>query len=93
MPHEAAAAVGADQVAGAHDLCSDPRGDAFGILREAGQLPPELRLVRIGALLTGAEPALKGPTPKRPYTHLVSTIPARNLDDWFAPFLLSKSDH
>jgi serine/threonine-protein kinase len=67
-------------------------GRVFGDLART-MSPPELRLVRIGALLTGAEPALKGPTPKRPYTHLVSTIPARNLDDWFAPFLLSKSDH
>ena len=45
VPHEAAAAVGANEVAGAHDLASNLRSDAFGVLREAGQLPPELHLV------------------------------------------------
>ena len=67
-------------------------GRVFGDLSQRIS-PPEPRLERIGALLTGAEPALKGPTPKRPYTHLVTTVPARNLDDWFAPFLPSKSEH
>jgi hypothetical protein len=45
MPHEAVAAVGADEVARAHDLASDQCPDAFAVLGEAGQLPPELRLV------------------------------------------------
>src|SRR5208282_127170 len=39
VPDEAAAAIGANQIAGAQDFVSDLRGDAFGILREAGQLP------------------------------------------------------
>ena len=38
------------------------------------------------ALLADAGPAIKGITAKRPYVHLVSTVPARRLDDWFAPF-------
>jgi serine/threonine-protein kinase len=54
--------------------------------------PPDRRLERIGMLLTDAEPALKGLTPKRPYVHLVSTVPPRRLDDWFVPFLPTKPD-
>jgi DNA-binding MarR family transcriptional regulator len=45
VPYQTAPAVGADQVMGAHDPASGLRGDAFGVLRKAGQLPPELRLV------------------------------------------------
>jgi eukaryotic-like serine/threonine-protein kinase len=54
--------------------------------------PADQRLGRIGHLLADAEPALKGPTPKRPFVHLVSTVPARRLEDWFAPFLPNKTD-
>ena len=54
--------------------------------------PPDQRLERIGTLLAGASPAPKGPTAKRPYTHLVSSVPARNLDDWFGPFLRATTD-
>jgi hypothetical protein len=54
--------------------------------------PTDQRLERIGTLLADAEPALKGLTPKRPFVHLVSTVPARRLDDWFAPFLPTKPD-
>jgi hypothetical protein len=45
VPHEAAAAIGADEIACAHDFAPDLRGDAFGVLREAGQFPAKLRLV------------------------------------------------
>jgi hypothetical protein len=67
-------------------------GKVLGDLGRAAT-PPEQRLERIEALLAGAEPGPKGLTAKRPFVHLVSTVPARNLDDWFAPFLPTKSDH
>ncbi len=64
-------------------------GKVLGDLGRAAK-PPERRLERIESLLANAGPALKGP--KRAYAHLVATVPARNLDEWFTPFLPNKPD-
>lgn len=66
-------------------------GGALGDLSKSWS-PPEPRLERIGTLLAGFEPAAKGPNVRGPYAHLVAHVPPRRLDDWFAPFLSTKSD-
>ncbi len=45
LTHEAAAAVGANEIARAHYFAPNLRGDASGIRRKPGQLPHELRPV------------------------------------------------
>jgi hypothetical protein len=49
--------------------------------------PPDLRVSRAGTLLADTGPAPKGAAARRPFVHLVSTVLARRLEDWFAPFL------
>lgn len=45
MPHNAPAAIRADEVPCPHDLVPDLLGDAFGILFEANRFPAKRRLV------------------------------------------------
>ena len=54
--------------------------------------PPEPRLERLGSLLADLEPAGRGPTAKKPYAHLVATVPPRRLDDWFSAFVPNKGE-
>jgi hypothetical protein len=48
--------------------------------------PPNLAVQRIANLLLEAEPS-RGLLPKNRSTHLQSTVPAKQLEEWFAPFI------
>ena len=62
---------------------------AFGrLLADKGKAtePADLRLERIASLLLDAEP-VRLPPPRLRLTHTQHLVPARRLEEWFAPFI------
>jgi len=62
---------------------------AFGrLLADKGKatVPADLRLDRIASLLLDAEP-VRLPPPRLRLTHTQHLVPARRLEEWFAPFI------
>jgi hypothetical protein len=57
----------------------------FLVTHARAATPPDARLERLGELIADAAPARFAPAKGR-YTHLHATVPARRLDEWFAPF-------
>jgi len=78
-----------------HTLADETEsGKAIELQRTFGRLladrakatnPPDLRIERLAGLLLDAEPT-RFPPPKLRLTHTQYVVPARRLDEWFAPF-------